>query len=151
MKNQAQNTTEAAVLNPEPNLPLNDEDTSEKDDIEEELETKIKTRQINAVKTTAHDELTVTMEKELNYVLIKFNMQFTSEDCKYNWVVYHTPKEVRKHIRNIYKLISSQQLPLITNKNINPIISKINHFEKDVINNLQIISEFYLTLFEDPN
>ena len=40
MKNQAQNTTEAAILNPEPNLPLNDEDTSEKDDIEEELETK---------------------------------------------------------------------------------------------------------------
>ena len=146
MQNQTQTTTEAAILNSEPTLPLSDDSS-----IENELETKIITKQITAVKTTAHEELTVSMEKELNYDLIKFNMLFTGEDCKYTWIVYHTPKEVRKHIRNIYKLISSRELPLVNNQNLNPVISQIHHFDKDVINNLPIITEFYLQLFEEPN
>ena len=93
MENPNVNTTEAEILNPEPNLLLRD-DSSEKEDIENELETKIVTRQINATKTTAHDELAISKEQESNYVLIKFNMLFTSsEDCKYSWIVYHTQKK----------------------------------------------------------
>ena len=71
-------------------------------------------------------------------------MLFTATDCKYNWTVYHTPKEIRKHIRNICLKISSQEIPLLNNKNINPIILQINYHDKDVINNLPIITEFYL-------
>ena len=93
MENPNVNTTEAEILNPEPNLLLRD-DSSEKEDIENELETKIVTRQINATKTTAHEELTVSMEKESNYDLIKFNMLFTSsENCKYSWIVYLLQKK----------------------------------------------------------
>ena len=146
MQNQIQTTTEAAILNLEPTLPLSDDSS-----IESELQTKIISKQITAVKTTTHEELTVSMEKELNYDLIKFNMLFTGEDCKYTWVVYHTPKEVRKHIRNIYKLINTKQLTLVNNQSLNPIISQIHHQDKDVINNLPIITEFYLQLFEEPN
>ena len=151
MENPNVNTTEAEILNPEPNTLLRD-DSSEKEDIENELETKIVTRQISATKTTAHEELTVSMEKELNYDLIKFNMLFTSsENCKYSWIVYHTPKEVRKHIHSIVKKISAQELLLSNNTNINPIILQINHHDKDVINNLPALTEFYLQLFNEPN
>ena len=152
MENTNQNTTEIEILNPEPNLLLREDSSEKEEDIENELETKIVTRQINATKTTAHEELTVSMEKELNYDLIKFNMLFiSSEDCKYSWTVYHTPKEVRKHIRNIVSKISNQELQLSNNTNINPIILQINHHDKDVINNLPIIAEFYLHLFKVPN
>ena len=123
MENPNPNTTEAEILNPEPepNLLLKDDSSEKDEDIENELETKIITRQINATKTTAHDELAISKEQESNYVLIKFNMLFTSsEDCKYSWIVYHTPKEVRKHIHNIVSKIPNPQFHNQSSKDISP-------------------------------
>ena len=137
MENPNPNTTEAEILNPEPepNILLKDDSSEKDEDIENELETKIISRQINATKTTAHDELAISKDQESNYVLIKFNMLFTSsEDCKYSWIVYLTPKEVRKHIHNIVSKISTQELQLSNNKNINPVNLKINHHGTEVIN-----------------
>ena len=151
MDNPNQNSADKILLNSDSNLLLM-EDSSEKDeDIESELETKIVSRQIKAVKTTAYDELMISKGKEVNYNLIRFDMLFTSTDCKYNWKVYHTPKEIRKHIRDICLKISYQEIPLLINKNINPIILQINHHDRDVINNLSIITEFYAQIFEEPN
>ena len=149
MENENQETTDNILNNSSPNLLLRD-DSSEKDDIEEELETKIISRQIKATRTTAYEALRLTEQKDLNYDLIRFDMTFQSSEDKYFWRVYHTPKEVRKHIKKLVERISKNEILLLNNKPIDPVIIQIRH-DNDVLNYLQNVTDFYLQLFEEPN
>ena len=62
MENENQETTDNILNNSSPNLLLRD-DSSEKDDIEEELEIKIISRQIKATRTTAYEALRLTEQR----------------------------------------------------------------------------------------
>ena len=154
MEHLNQNSASNMIIDTEPNLLLRMESSENEEDIENGLETKIINREIKARKTSVYEELLLFIKDE-DYDLIKFNMLFTSENCKYAWVVYHTPKEVRKHIKTIIQNISNHEIQLITKINISPKILEICHKnfhnDKDIINNLPLITEFYLQLFDDKN
>ena len=150
MENKIESTSQNMISDSQPSLLLRD-DFSEKDiNIEDEIETKILSRQIKAYKTTIHDELKISGKKEKNKDLIKFDMLFTAAECKYSWCLYHTPKEVKNHIKKICENFLVKRNNIIINKQINSVIFHINH-KKDVINNLPIITEFYLQMFNEPN
>ena len=150
MENKIESTSQNMIIDSQPSILLRD-DSSEKDiNIEDEIETKILSRQIKAYKTTIHDELKISGKKEKNKDLIKFDMLFIAAECKYSWCLYHTPKEVKNHIKKICENFLVKRNNIIINKQINSVIFHINH-KKDVINNLPIITEFYLQMFNEPN
>lgn len=68
---------------------------------EDDIEVPIIKREIRSKITTPFDELKLTPEKDLNFKIIRFDLDFYSADNKFSWVVYHTPREIRKHIKNI--------------------------------------------------
>ena len=94
------------------------------------------------------DELQITKVNDLIYMIIRFDATFSSEKINYNWVVYHTPKEVRKHIQKMYNKIATKEFQ--TNILIHPIIIQLRS-DKDVVDNLYIITDFYNKCFADPN
>ena len=94
------------------------------------------------------DELQITKVNDLIYNIIRFDATFSSEKINYNWVVYHTPKEVRKHIQKMYNKIVTREFQ--TNILIHPIIIQLRS-DKDVVDNLYIITDFYNKCFADPN
>ena len=94
------------------------------------------------------DELQITKVNDLIYNIIRFDATFSSEKINYNWVVYHTPKEVRKHIQKMYNKIVTREFQ--TNMLIHPIIIQLRN-DKDVVDNLYIITDFYNKCFADPN
>ncbi len=94
------------------------------------------------------DELQITKVNDLIYNIIRFDATFSSEKINYNWVVYHTPKEVRKHIKKMYNKIVTREFQ--TNMLIHPIIIQLRN-DKDVVDNLYIITDFYNKCFADPN
>ena len=121
---------------------------SDRDEIEEdETEVPIIHREIKSCITTPYDELKLTDNRSLNYKLVRFDLTFSSAENKYTWVVYHTPKEIRKHIKNIYTQICEREL--LTNIPVHPVIMQIKK-DEDVVNNLPIITDFYSQLFNDP-
>ena len=146
MENNVKENTTTVLLNPsETNL---FEVKSEKEDFQEdETETPILTRELTSKLTTPYDELQMSPQKDLNYKLIRFDMSFSAADTKYNWKVYHTPKEIRKHINNIYNKIVNGEY--VINKSIHPSIIQLKK-DQDVIKNLNHVNDFYLQLFNEP-
>ena len=140
-----QNTT-TDLLNPSETQIF--EVKSEKEDFQEdETETPILTREIQSKVTTPYDELHMSSQKDLNYNLIRFDMAFSAADTKYNWIVYHTPKEIRKHINKIYNKIVNGEY--VINNSIHPSIIQLKK-DQDVIKNLNHVNDFYLQLFSEP-
>ena len=123
--------------------------SAEKEDLEEdESENIITNRVITSKLTTAAQELNITQDPKLLSALIRFDATFSSDKTNYNWVVYHTPREVRKNIKQIYQKIVTKEIT--TQMLIHPIIIQINN-DKDVVMNINIITEFYNKCFADPN
>ena len=122
---------------------------TDKEDIEEDesIDPIIK-RVITSKITNPAEELKISQVTELLDIIIRFDASFSSERTNYNWVVYHTAKEVRKHIRKIYEKISKREL--ITTIPIHPIIIQLRT-DKEVVDNLYIITDFYNKCFADPN
>ena len=122
---------------------------TDKEDIEEDesIDPIIK-RVITSKITNPAEELKISQVTELLDIIIRFDASFSSERINYNWVVYHTAKEVRKHIRKIYEKISKREL--ITTIPIHPIIIQLRT-DKEVVDNLYIITDFYNKCFADPN
>ena len=121
---------------------------SEREEVEEdETETPIIQREIKSCQTTPYDELKLSKQKDLNYNLVRFDLLFSSEDRKYSWIVYHTPKEIRRHIKKIFDKIQNGEYAI--SSSIPPTIIQIKR-DQDVLNNLPIITQFYLNLFNEP-
>ena len=119
------------------------------DDLEEdETENIIIKRVITSKMTNPTQELNVTPVTELIYELIRFDATFSSERTNYNWVVYKTPKEVRKHIRSMYEKIANREFN--TQMPIHPVIIQLKT-DREVVSNLPIITDFYNKCFEEPN
>ena len=113
---------------------------------EDDEETPIIKREIKSSITTPYDELNMSQHPDLKYDLVKFDLAFSSTDVTYTWKVYHTLKEVRKHIKAIYSKIVDGEFTIT--KSIHPSIIQIKK-DYDVIKNLAYINEFYLQLFEE--
>ena len=121
---------------------------SEKEDLEEdETEIPILRREIRSRVTTPYDELNMLHDKNLNYKIIRFDLDFYSDSNKFSWKVYHTPKEVRKHIKKIYNHICNRKL--IITKPIHPVILQIVK-DEDIIKYLPTVTNFYSQLFTEP-
>ena len=121
-----------------------DREEIEEDDSENVIIKRVITSRIS----NPADELQITKVNDLIYNIIRFDATFSSEKINYNWVVYHTPKEVRKHIQKMYNKIVTREFQ--TNILIHPIIIQLRS-DKDVVDNLYIITDFYNKCFADPN
>ena len=121
-----------------------DREEIEEDDTENIIIKRVITSRIS----NPADELQITKVNDLIYMIIRFDATFSSEKINYNWVVYHTPKEVRKHIQKMYNKIVTREFQ--TNMLIHPIIIQLRN-DKDVVDNLYIITDFYNKCFADPN
>ena len=129
-------------------LYLFNENNSEKEDIEEdENESPILRKEIRATITKPYVELVMSEQKNFNYIIIRFDLDFYSKEGKYFWKVYHTPKEIRNHIQKIINKINQQNLSVT--KPIHPLIFQLKR-DNDVINNIQIVTDFYIQLFNEP-
>ena len=127
---------------------LNTINTDREEIEEDDSENVIIKRVITSRISNPADELQITKVNDLIYNIIRFDATFSSEKINYNWVVYHTPKEVRKHIQKMYNKIVTREFQ--TNILIHPIIIQLRS-DKDVVDNLYIITDFYNKCFADPN
>ena len=122
---------------------------TEKDDIEEDESANIITNRVITSKlTTPAQELNISPDQKLLSPLVLFDANFSCDKTNYYWIVYHTPREVRKNIKNLYLKIVQKEI--VTQMLIHPIIIQINS-DSDVISNLIIITDFYNKCFADPN
>ena len=122
---------------------------SEKVEFEEEQnEDPIITREIKSSITTPYDVLSMSKQKNIDYKIVQFDLTFSSAQYKYSWTVYHTPKEIRKHIKKLLENI--QEGELRATRPIHPIIFQIKK-DQDILNNLPVVTNFYSELFSDPN
>ena len=148
-----QNTTMDLINTSEKNL-LNDVKSEQEEFEEDETDTPIISREIKSYLTTPYKELNMSQQTDLNYDLVRFDLNFkydvpnSTQNHYYTWKVYHTPKEIRNNIKKLFSKIVNGQLP-ITNS-IHPSIIQIKK-DQDVINNLQNINNFYLQLFNEPS
>ena len=142
------NTTMMAINNISDTNLLASINTDKEDIEEDESIDPIVKRVITSKITNPAEELKISQVTELLDIIIRFDASFSSERINYNWVVYHTTKEVRKHIRKIYEKISKREL--ITTIPIHPIIIQLRT-DKEVVDNLYIITDFYNKCFADPN
>ena len=123
--------------------------SSDKEDIEEDESANIITNRVITSKVTnAAQELKITQDTKLLSALIRFDANFSSDTANYNWVVYHTPKEVRKNIKQIYQKISTKEIN--TQMLIHPIIIQMRS-DQDVVININIVTDFYNKCFAEPN
>ena len=114
---------------------------------EDDIEVPIIKREIRSKITTPFDELKLTPEKDLNFKIIRFDLDFYSADNKFSWVVYHTPREIRKHMKKIYLKICEGKL--IITQPIHPIILQLKK-DEDIVKNLLYVTNFYNQLFTEP-
>ena len=122
---------------------------TDNEDIEEdESDDTIIQRVITSKVTTPATELKISPVTELSNYIIRFDAYFTGEKVNYKWVVYHTPKQVRKHIKTIYDKIANKEYK--TSMLIHPIIIQLKH-DNEVIGNLPTINEFYNKCFSEPD
>ena len=142
------NTTMMAINNMSDTNLLASINTDKEDIEEDESIDPIIKRVITSKITNPAEELKISQVTELLDIIIRFDASFSSERTNYNWVVYHTAKEVRKHIRKIYEKISRREL--ITTIPIHPIIIQLRT-DKEVVDNLYIITDFYNKCFADSN
>ena len=146
VNNITENTT-TDLINQTENQLITDVKSQKEEFEEDETEAVIINREIKSCVTTPYDELKMSPQKDLNYVLIRFDLTFSSEKDKYKWKVYHTPKEVRKHINKLFKKIMNGEYSIT--KSIHPTIIQLKK-DQDIINNLPVINDFYLQLFNEP-
>ena len=148
MENNVTQTTTNDLIYPSEKNIFQSEIKSQKEEFEEDdTETPIIKREIKSSVTTPYEELKMSQQKALNYALIRFDLTFSGEKTAYNWKVYHTPKEIRKHIKKIYSKIMNGDYSIT--KSIHPTIIQIKK-DQDIINNLPIVTDFYLQLFNEP-
>ena len=149
MDNTQNNNTTLAPMNTLSDAELLNTLNKDREDLEEDetLNTIIK-REITSSITNPSKELQMTQVNELLYQIIRFDAAFSCDKVNYHWVVYHTPKEVRKHIRSIYLKIVNREFN--TTMPIHPIIIQLNS-DNEVIDNLPIITDFYNKCFAEPN
>ena len=122
---------------------------TDREDIEEdESENIIIKRVITSRISTPAEELRLNQIKDLLSTIIRFDVSFTSEKCIYKWVVYHTAKEVRKHIKQIYTKIANREFNVSIP--IHPAIIQLRT-DADAISSLTIITDFYNKCFAEPN
>ena len=149
MNTTQNNNTTLMPMNTLSNAELLKTLNTDKEDLEEdETLNNIIKRVITSKITNPANELQVTQVNELLYMIIRFDAAFSSEKVNYYWTIYHTPKEVRKHLKNIYQKIATRELN--TNFPIPPIIIQIKN-DNEVVQNLQTITDFYNKCFADPN
>ena len=147
MENNVNQNTTTDLLKPSETQLFNDLKSEKEEFQEDETETPILSREINSCLTKPYNELGMSQHKDLDYNLVKFDLAFSSENAKYIWKVYHTPKEIRKHINNVYSKIISGEIEC--SQSIHPSIIKIKK-DQHIIDNLPNINNFYLQLFNEP-
>ena len=149
MDDQHNNNSSIAPMNNLTNTNLLETINTDKEDYEEEeSQNAIIKRVITSKIATPCEELKISQVNELLYILIRFDCAFSSDKINYNWIVYHTPKEVRNHIKKMYEKIANREIQ--TSFPIHPIIIQLKS-DQDVTSNLIIINDFYNKLFSDPN
>ena len=149
MDDQPNNNSSIAPMNNLTNTNLLETINTDKEDYEEEeSQNAIIKRVITSKIATPCEELKISHVNELLYILIRFDCAFSSDKINYNWIVYHTPKEVRNHIKKMYEKIANREIQ--TSFPIHPIIIQLKS-DQDVTSNLIIINDFYNKLFSDPN
>ena len=122
--------------------------TDREDMEEDESENIIIKRVITSRISTPAEELRLNQIKDLLSTIIRFDVSFTSEKYIYKWVVYHTAKEVRKHIKQIYTKIANREFNVSIP--IHPAIIQLRT-DTDAISSLTIITDFYNKCFAEPN
>jgi phospholipase D1/2 len=147
MENNVDQNTTTDLLKPSDTQLFNDLKSEKEEFEEDETETPILSREINSCLTKPYNELGMSQNKDLDYNLVKFDLAFSSENAKYNWKVYHTPKEIRKHINSVYSKIINGEIEC--SQSIHPSIIKIKK-DQHIIDNLPNINNFYLQLFNEP-
>ena len=152
MNNEIIQNSSTMKLNNTSTLDMLNHLNTDKDDMEDEedeiIQMPIIKRTITSKATTPVQELKISQVSDLLYFVIRFDAYFTSNNFNYNWVIYHTPKEVRKHLKKIYDKIVKKEY--IFNKPIHPTIITIRT-DSDVMSNLPVITEFYNQCFDEPN
>ena len=145
---QYQNSTTIKLDN-DSNLGLLKKMQTDRDDLDEdETQVQIEKRVITSKVTNPPQELKISQIPELLYFLIRFDATFTGGNYNYNWTIYHTPKQIRRHIEKIYSQIKDREL--VYNRPIHPALFSLKN-DTDVMNNLPLITEFYNQCFDDPN
>ena len=149
MDNTKLNSTDSIMGIERANTNLLDYIIEDKDDLEDdESEDIIIKRVITSKISNPSEELKISPSNDIAYTLIRFDAYFSSEKNKYNWIIYHTPKEIRKNIKKLLEKIMNKEI--LTNIPINPIIIQIRN-DDDVISNIYIVTEFYNNCFNDTN
>lgn len=131
MDNTKLNSTDSIMGIERANTNLLDYIIEDKDDLEDdESEDIIIKRVITSKISNPSEELKISPTNDIAYTLIRFDAYFSSEKNKYNWIIYHTPKEIRKNIKKLLEKIMNKEI--LTNIPINPIIIQIRN-DDDVI------------------
>ena len=111
------------------------------ENIEEDYsEDVINSRRFSSKKTSPSEELGIKQFKDISYILIRFDASFKSELHEYNWVIYHTPTEIRNNIKAILGKI---QNPSTFD------IKQLNN-DNDIIKDLDKVNDFYIYCFSTP-
>ena len=85
------------------------EDEEESSDDNDDDNIKIENKSIDIIKTTVSEVLNQTkIEPKENLNLLKFNLCFLVKK-EFKWEVYHTPDEVQKFLKKIYKFIKHDE------------------------------------------
>ena len=112
----------------------------------------INSRRFSSKKTSPSEELGIKQFKDISYILIRFDASFKSELHEYNWVIYHTPTEIRNNIKAILGKIqnpSTFDIPQFNNDNdIIKDLDKVNDFYKKCFSthknkNKKILTDFF--------
>ena len=123
---------------------LDDEDSFDEND--DEI-VKIEKKSIEITKTTAAEVLNLTkLDPKDNLNLLKFNICYLVRK-EFNWEIYHTPEEVQKFFKKLYKFIiydeSAMKLVNLSS------LEKIKDFSNDqILNSIDIIKNEFDTLFK---
>ena len=123
---------------------LDDEDSFDEND--DEI-VKIEKKSIEITKTTAAEVLNLTkLDPKDNLNLLKFNICYLVRK-EFKWEIYHTPEEVQKFFKKLYKFIiydeSAMKLVNLSS------LEKIKDFSNDqLLNSIDIIKNEFDTLFK---
>ena len=122
-----------------------DEEEDSFDDDDDNI--KIEKKSIDIEKTTAAEVLNQTkLEPKDNLNLLKFNLCFLVKK-EYKWTVYHTPEEVQKLLKKIYKSIKYDEnaVKLVDMSSL----EKIKEYnDEQVLNSIDIIKNQFNDLLQ---
>ena len=126
-----------------------EEEESNDDDYEDDDEEniKIEKKKIEIKKTTASEVLgQENLESKENLNLFKFNLSFFVKK-EFKWIVYHTPIEIQKFFKKLYKFIKNDEtsIKLIDISSL----EKIKEYNEDqILNSIDIIKNLFNNLSE---